>query len=122
MMWIVFDDMIADILNNKKLSPVVTELYIRKRKLNISFIFVTQFYFAVPKNIRLNSTHYFNMKIPNKQEFQQIAVNQSSDIDIRRLYESLQKSTSKPYSFLLIGTTLASDNPLHFRKNLLERI
>ena len=51
MMWIVFDDMIADILNNKKLNPVVTELFIRGRKLNISFIFVTQFYFAVPKNI-----------------------------------------------------------------------
>ena len=51
MMWIVFDDMIADILNNKKLNPVVTVLFIKGRKLNISFIFVTQFYFAVPKNI-----------------------------------------------------------------------
>ena len=56
---IVFDDMIADVLSNKKLNPILTELFIRGRKLNISLVFITQFYFAVPKNIRLNSTHYF---------------------------------------------------------------
>ena len=63
---IVFDGMIADMLSSKKLTPIVTELFIRDRKLNISLVFVTQSYFAVPKNIRLNSTHYFIMKIPNK--------------------------------------------------------
>ena len=78
---IVFDDMIADMLSNKKLNPIVTELFIRGRKLNISLVFITQSYFAVPKNIRLNSTHYFVMKIPNKRELQQIASNHSSDID-----------------------------------------
>ena len=62
----VFDDMTANMLNNKKLNPVVTELFIRGRKLNISLVFITQSYFAVPKVIRLNSTHYFIMKIPNK--------------------------------------------------------
>ena len=65
---IVFDDMTADMLRSEKLNPIVTGLFIRGRKLNISLDFITQSYFAVPKNIRLNSTHYFIMKIPNKQE------------------------------------------------------
>ena len=65
---IVFDDINADILNNKKLNPIVAELFIRRRKLNISLTFIAQSYFAVPKNIRPNSTHYFVMKIPNKRE------------------------------------------------------
>ena len=71
--------MIVDMLSNKKINPVVTKLFIRGRKLNISVVFITQFYFAVPKNIRINSTHYFIMKIPNKRELQQIAFNHSSD-------------------------------------------
>ena len=65
---IVFDDMIADMINNKKLNSVVTELFIRGRKLNISIIFITQSYFKVPKEVRLNTTHFFIMKIPNKRE------------------------------------------------------
>ena len=65
-MLIVFDDMIADMLSNKRPNPIVTELYIRI----IYIIFITQSYFAVPKIIRLNSTHYFVMKIPNKRELQ----------------------------------------------------
>ena len=65
---IVFADMIADMINNKKLNPIVTELFIRGRKLNISIVFITQSYFKVPKDIRLNSTHFFIMKIPNKRE------------------------------------------------------
>ena len=77
---IVFDDMIADIFTNKKLNPIVTELFIRGRKLNIFLVFITQSYFAVPKKIRLNSTHYFFMKIPNKRELEQIAFNHSSGI------------------------------------------
>ena len=77
---IIFDYMIADMLINKKLNPIVTELFIRERKSNISLIFITQSYFTVPKNIRLNSTHYFVMKIPSKKELQQIAFNHSSDI------------------------------------------
>ena len=65
---IVFDDMIADMINNKKLNSVVTELFIRDRKLNISLVFITQSQFKFPKDVRLNSTHFFVMKIPNKRE------------------------------------------------------
>ena len=65
---ILFDDMITDMLSNKKSNPIVTKLFIRGKKLNIYLVFITQSYFAVPKNIRLNSTHYFVMKIPNKRE------------------------------------------------------
>ena len=119
----VFGDMIADMLSNKKLNPIVTELFIRGRKLNISLVFIMQSYFTVPKNIRLNSTHYFIMKIPNKRELQQIVFNHSSDTksfkDFMNLYK---KCTAKPYSSLVIDTTLASDNLFRFRKNLSERI
>ena len=59
---IVFEDMISDMLGNKKLNLVVTELFITGRKFNISLVFITQIYFPVPKNIRLNTTHYFFMK------------------------------------------------------------
>ena len=76
--------MIADMLSNKNLTPIVMELFIRGRKLNIYLVFITYYYyFAVPKNIRLNSTHYFFMKIRNKRELQQIAFNHSSDIDFQ---------------------------------------
>ena len=91
---IVFEDMIPDMLRNKKLNPILIELFIRGRKLNISLVFITQSYFAVSKNIRLNSMHYFVMKIPNKRELQQIAFNHTSDIDFKDL-----KCTVKPYSF-----------------------
>ena len=67
---IVFDDMIADMINNTKLNPVVTEFLIRGRKLNVSIVFITQSYFKEPKGVRLNSTHFFIMKIPNKKELQ----------------------------------------------------
>ena len=96
---IVFDDMIADMLCNKKLNPIVTELFIRGRKLKISLVFITRSYFDVPKDIRLNSTHYFIIKTPNKRELQQM-----------NLYK---KCTEISYSFLVIDTTLASDNPFN---------
>ena len=119
---IVFDDMIADILSDKKLNGIVTELFIRGRKLNTSLIFITQSYFTVPRNIRLNSTHYFVMKIANKGELQQIAFNHSSDIDFQDFINLYRKCTAEPYYFLVIDTTLASDNSLRLRENLLERI
>ena len=80
---IIFGDMIADMISNNKLNPIVTELFIRGRKLNISIVFITQSYFKVSKDVRLNSTHFFIMKIPNKRELQQIALNHSSDIDFK---------------------------------------
>ena len=72
---IVFDDVIADMINKKILNSMVTELFIRGRKLNISLVFITQSYFKVPKDVRLNTTHFFIMKIPNKRELQQTAIN-----------------------------------------------
>ena len=64
---IVFDDLIVDMINSKKLNPIVTELFIRGKKRNISIVFITQLYFKVPKDVRLNSTHFFIMKIPNRR-------------------------------------------------------
>ena len=65
---IVFNDMIADIMTNKKFQPIIKELFIRCRKLNISLVFITQSYFSVSKDVRLNSTHYLIMKINNRKE------------------------------------------------------
>ena len=117
---IVFDDMIADMINNKKLNPVVTELFIRSRKLNISIVFITHSCFKVPKDVKLNSTHFFIRKIPNKRELQQIALNHSSDIDFKGFMKIYKKCTAEPYSFLVNDTTLPSNDPLRFRKNLLK--
>ena len=115
---IVFDDMIADMIDNKKLNSIITELFIRSRKQNISLVFITQSYFKVPKDVRLNTTHFFIMKIPNKRELQQIATNHSSDINTKDFINIYKKCTDKPYSFLVNDTTLSSDDPLGFRKNL----
>ena len=82
---IVFDDMIPDMINNTKFKPVVTELFIRGRKLNISIVFITQSYFQLPKDVRLNSTHFFIMKIANKRELQLIALNHSQILTIKIL-------------------------------------
>ena len=113
-----FDDMIADMINNKKLNSIVTELFIRDRKLNISLVFIMQSYFKVPKDVRLNTTHFFITKIPNKRELQQITLNHSSDISTKDFIDIYKKCTAEPYSFLVNVTTLASDMPLIFRKNL----
>ena len=99
---IVFDDMISNVLSNKKLNPIVTELFIRGRKLNISLVFITQSYFAVPKNIRLNSTYYFVMKIPNKRELQQIVFNHSSDIDFQDFMSFLKVYCRTIFLFWLL--------------------
>ena len=111
---IVLDDMIADMISNKKLNSVVTELFIRGRKINISLVFITQSYFKVPKDVRLNTTHFFIIKIPNKRELRQIAINHSSDIDFKDFVKIYKKCTDDPYSFLVNDTTLSSDNPLRF--------
>ena len=69
---IVFDDMIADMIHSKKLNSVVTELFIRGRKLNISLFFLTQSCFKVPNDVRVNTTHFFIMKIPKKENFNKL--------------------------------------------------
>ena len=113
---IVFDDMIADIIRNKKLDSIVTDLFIRGNELNISFVFITQSYFKVPKDVRLNTTHSFIAKIPNRRELQEIARNHSSHISTKDVTNIYRKCTAEPYSFLVNDTTLAPDNPLRFRK------
>ena len=114
---IVFDDMVADRINNKKLNSVITDLFFRGRKINIYLVFIIQSYFKVPKDVRLNSTHFFILKIPNKGELQQIAVNHSLDISSKDFIKIYRKYNDEPYSFLVNDATLQSDNPLRFRKN-----
>ena len=116
---IVFN-MIADMIHNKKLDSIVTELFIRGRKLNISLVFVMQSYFKVPKDVRLNSTHFFIAKILSERELQQIAINHLSDISTKGFINIYRKCIAEPFSFLVNDTTLASDNPLRFRKLFLK--
>ena len=80
---IVFDDMIADVMTNKKFQDTIKELFISCRKLNISFVFVTQIYFSVPKDVRINSTHYLIIKINHRKNLQNIVINHSADIDYK---------------------------------------
>ena len=119
---IFFDDMIADITTNRKFQVIIKELFIRCRKLNISLFFTTQSYFSVPKDIRLNSTHYLIMKINNKRQLQNIAINHSADIDYIDFVEIYRECTKEPYSFLTIDTTLPASNSLRFRKNLFDSL
>ena len=119
---IVFDDMIAEIMANKNFQAVIKELFIRCRKLNISLVFITQSYFSVPKDVRLNSTHYLIMKINNKRELQNIAINHSADIDYQDFKKIYRECTKEPYNFLTIDTTLPDSDPLRFRKKLFESL
>ena len=114
---IVFDDMIADMINNRKLDSIVTELFIRGRKLNISLVFITQSYFKVPKDVTLN-THFFITKIPNGRELQQIVINHLSGIGPKDFINIYKKCIGEPFSFFVDDNMLASDNPLRLRKNL----
>ena len=91
--------MIADKFSNKALNPILSELFISARKLNISLVFIKQSYFAVPKNIRLNSTHYVIIKISNKGELREIVLNHSSDIELKEIMNLYKKCTTKPYFF-----------------------
>ena len=104
---IVIDGVIVDMLGNKKGNPIVTKI---GRKLSISPVFITQFYFAVLKHIRINSTLYFLWKFQKKRELQQIAYNHSSDNDFKDFMKLYKKCTAKPYSFLVVDTTLAWDS------------
>ena len=114
---IAFDDMIADTMTNKKFQAIIKEVFIRCRKLNISLVFITQSYFRVPKDVRLNSIHYLIMKIHNKRELQNIAFDHSADIDYKDFVRIYKNCANEPYSFLTIDTTLPADNAMTFRKN-----
>ena len=108
---LIDDDMIADIVSNKKFPAIIKELFIRCRKLNISLVFITQSYFSVPKDVRLDSTHHLIMKIDNRKELQNIAINHSAYIDYNDFMKISRECTREPCSFLTIDTTLpASDS------------
>ena len=111
--------MIADIMKNKKIQTIIKGLFIRCRKLNISLVFISQSYFSVPKDMRLNSTHCLIMKINNKRELQNIPINHSVDIDYKNFVKIYREYTKEPYPFLKIDTTLPASDPLRFRKNSL---
>ena len=113
---IVFDDMITDIMTNQKFQAIIKELFIRSRKLNISLVFITQSYFSVPKEARLNSTHYLIMKINNRKNLQQIVIAHLADIDYKDFLKIYRNCTKEPYSFLTIDTTLPADSPMRLRK------
>ena len=117
---IVFDDMIADIMTNKKFQTIIIELFVRCRKLNISLVFITQSYFSVPKDVKLNSTHYLIIKINNRIELKNIGIDHSADIDYNDFIKICRKCTKKPFNSLAIDTTFPASDPLRFRKKLFE--
>ena len=119
---IVFDGMIAYIMTNKKSQAMIKDLFIRCRKLNISLVFSTQSYFSVPKDVRLNLTHYLIMKINNRKELQNTSINHSADVDYKYFMEIYRECTKKPFNFLAIDTTLPTGNPLKFRKDLFDSL
>ena len=112
---IVFDDMISHVMSNKKAQQVLKKLFIRCRKLNISLCFLTQSYFSVPKDVRLNCTHYVIFKLNNNKELQNIAINHSSDNDYKDFVKIYGDCIKEPYNFWTIDTT----QPVHkrFKKN-----
>ena len=113
-----FDEIIAGILANKKFQAIIKELFISCRKLKISLLFITRSYFSAPKDVRLNTTHYLIMKINNKRELQNIAINHSADIDYNDFIKVYRECTKEPHYFLTIDTTLPASDPLRFKKNL----
>ena len=112
--------MIGDMINNKKLNSIVTESFIRGRKLNIALVFIVQSYFKIPKDVRLNTTHFFIAKIPNERQLKQIATDHSSDIITKDLANIYGPCTVEPYLLFVTDTTLVLHNPLRFRKLFLE--
>ena len=119
---IVFDDMIADITTNRRFQAIIKELFIRCRKLNISLVFITQSYFSVPKDVRLNSTHYLIMKINNRKKLQNIVIDHSADIDYKDFMKIYGEFTKEPSNFLTIDTMLPASDPLRFRKKLFDSL
>ena len=101
---IIFDDMISHVMSDKKVQQILKDFFIRCQKLNISLCFLTQSYFSVPKDVRLNSTHNILFKLNNKRELQNIGINDSSDIDFRDFIKIYRYCTKEPFNFLTIDT------------------
>ena len=112
---IVFDDMISHVMSDKKAQQVLKELFIRWGKLNISLCFLTQSYFSVPKDVRLNCTYYIIFKLNNKRELQNITINHSADIDYKDFIKIYRDFTKDSTNFLTIDTTQPVDK--RFKKN-----
>ena len=114
--------MIADIMTSTRFEAIIKELFIRCRKLNILFVFITQSYFSVTKDVRLNLTHYLIMKINNRRDLKNIVIEHSADIDYKDIMKIYRECTKEPYNFLTIDTTLPASDPLRFRKKLFDSL
>ena len=117
---IVFDDMIADIEYNKNFKRIIKKLFYRARKINVSIVFITQFYFRALKDARLNSTHYILMKIGNKKELKRIAEEKSGHLEYKDFLEMYNYCIKKPYSFMTIDARPTATIP--FKKKFNELI
>ena len=106
---IVFDDMVSHVMSNKKAQQVLKDLFIGGKKLNVSLEFLIQSCFSVPKDVRLNCTHYFIFKLNNNRELQNIAINHSADINYKDFVKIYRNCTKEPYSFVTIDTTQSVD-------------
>ena len=116
---IIFEDMTADIMRSEKFKAIVKALFIRCRKLYISIVFITQYYFRT-KDARLNSTHYILMKIGNKKELKSIAEENSGHLDFKDFLKIYNYCTKEPYSFMMVDTRPTAR--VIFKKNLNEPI
>ena len=114
--FLIFDDMMADIMGDKKIKAIIKELFIRCRKLNISIVFIRQSYFRAPKGVRLNSTHYLLMKLRNRKELQNIAQDYSGDTNFKDFLNIYNYCKSEPYYFMNINVELPSNHPMRVRK------
>ena len=117
---IIFDDMIADIMRSEKFKAIAKELFIRCRKLNISIVFIPQSYFRTPKDARLNSTHYIQMKIGNKKELKSIAEENSGHLGFKDFLKIYDHCTRDPYSFMMVDARPTAR--VTFKKNFDEPI
>ena len=115
----MFGDVIANMISNEKRNSIITELFIRGKKLNISIVFMNKSFFEVPKEVRFYTLVFWKFQT---KDIQQIAISHSSDIDFEGFMNIYGKCIAKPYSFVVSDATLPSDNPSCFRQNLLKRI
>ena len=115
---IIFDDMISHVVSDKKAQQILKDIFIRCGKLNISLCFLTQSYFSVPKDVRLNCTHYMILKLNNKREL--IAINHSADIDYKGFIKIYKDCTKEPFNFLTIDTAQPTNKK--FIKNFNETL
>ena len=106
----------------KKFQTLIKELFFRCKKLSISLVFITKFYFSTPNNVRLNSTYYLIMETHDKVELKNIATNHSTDIDYEDFMKIYKKYATEVLFFLTVDTKLPADNSLRFRKNLLHSL